>query len=132
LADIAKASLDPALDASAPGRHGVVAAVVDPYVNGVHVSLLEPAELSPESEALVERCLTEGPASLSKDEMIELLYLAPGMLMLHRAVWLRPEEGIHAVWTQAVESYRRATAHRIQTNAVLFGGGVVRGPNGLA
>jgi hypothetical protein len=44
---------------------------------------------------------------LSKDEMIELLYLAPGMLMLHRAVWLRPEEGIHAVWTQAVDSYRR-------------------------
>ena len=107
LADLAKASLDPALDAAAPGRHGVIAAVVDPYVNGVHVSLLEPGELSPENEALVERCLNEGPVALSKDEMIELLYLAPGMLMLHRAVWLRPQEGIHAVWTQAVESYRR-------------------------
>jgi hypothetical protein len=27
--------------------------------------------------------------------------------MMHRAVWLRPAEGIHDVWTQAVESYRR-------------------------
>jgi membrane glycosyltransferase len=107
LADLAKASLDPALDASAPGRQGVIAAVVDPYVNGVHVSLLEPAELAPENEALVERCLIDGPGALSKDEMIDLLYLAPGMLMLHRAVWLRPQEGIHPVWTQAVESYRR-------------------------
>ena len=55
----------------------------------------------------MERCLNEGPVALSKDEMIELLYLAPGMLMLHRAVWLRPTEGIHVTWTQAVESYRR-------------------------
>ena len=29
------------------------------------------------------------------------------MLMMHRAVWLRSAEGIHSVWTQAVESYRR-------------------------
>lgn len=107
LADVAKASVDPALDATVPGRHGVIAAVVDPYVNGVHVSLLEPAELSPDQEAVVERCLLEGPSGLSKDELIDLFYHAPGMLMLHRAVWLRPAEGIHAVWTQAVESYRR-------------------------
>ena len=107
LAEAAHASVDPALDASVPGRLGVVAAVVDPYVNGVHVSLLEPAELTPGSETLAERCLTEGPAALTKDEMTELLYLAPGMLLLHRAVWLRPEEGIHPVWTRAVESYRR-------------------------
>ncbi len=107
LADVAIASVDPALDATASGRHGVIAAVVDPYVNGVHVSLLEPSEITTADETLVERCLTEGPGALTKDEMIELLYLAPGMLALHRAVWLRPAEGIHAVWTQAVESYRR-------------------------
>ena len=48
-----------------------------------------------------------GPAGISKNELSELLYLAPAMLMMHRAVWLRSAEGIHSVWTQAVESYRR-------------------------
>ena len=107
LADNATAAVDPALDASLDARRGVVAAVVDPYVNGVHVSLLEHSELKEADGALAERCLTEGPAGLSKNELSELLYLAPAMLMMHRAVWLRPNEGMHSVWTQAVESYRR-------------------------
>ncbi len=107
LADSATAAVDPALDATREGRQGLVAAVVDPYVNGVHVSLLEPAELTPAAEALAERCLAEGPAAMTKQELGELLYLAPAMLHLHRSVWLRPAERIHAVWTQAVESYRR-------------------------
>jgi membrane glycosyltransferase len=107
LADDARAAVDPALDASVEGRRGLVAAVVDPYVNGVHVSLLEFAELTESGEALAERCLTAGPGDLTKSELSELLYLAPAMLMMHRAVWLRSTEGMHTVWTQAVESYRR-------------------------
>jgi membrane glycosyltransferase len=107
LADHATAAVDPALDAATFGRYGVVAAVVDPYVNGVHVSLLEHSELTATGETLAERCLSEGPPSLSKNELAELLYLSPAMLMMHRAVWLRPSEGIHPIWSQAVESYRR-------------------------
>ncbi|MFZ9937213.1 MAG: glucans biosynthesis glucosyltransferase MdoH, partial [Luteolibacter sp.] len=107
LADKANAAVDPALNASSPARRGIVAAIVDPYVNSVHVSLLEPSEWSPAEEALAERCLALGPAGISKNELSELLYLAPAMLMMHRAVWLRPAEGIHPVWTQAVDSYRR-------------------------
>jgi membrane glycosyltransferase len=107
LADVACAAVDPALDASLDARRGVVAAVVDTYVNSVHVSILELSELRESEEALAERCLAEGPASLTKEELSELLYLAPAMLMMHRAVWLRPADGIHSVWTQAVESYRR-------------------------
>ena len=96
LADAAKAAVDPALDAAVEGRRGIIAAVVDPYVNGVHVSLLEYAELTDAGEALAERCLAAGPGDLSKNELSELLYLAPAMLMMHRAVWLRSAEGIHA------------------------------------
>ena len=58
-------------------------------------------------ETLAELCLKEGPARLSKNEISDLLYLAPAMLMMHRAVWLRPAESMHGVWSQAVESYRR-------------------------
>jgi membrane glycosyltransferase len=107
LADGATAAVDPALDAALDARRGIVAAVVDPYVNGVHVSLLEHSEITSTDESLAERCLSEGPSGLTKNELTDLLYLAPAMLMMHRAVWLRPAEGIHDVWTQAVESYRR-------------------------
>ena len=107
LADDAVSAVDPALDASIDARRGLIGAVVDPYVNGVHVSLLEHSELTAAEEILAERCLSEGPTGLSKSELSELLYLAPAMLMMHRAVWLRPAEGMHAVWNQAVESYRR-------------------------
>jgi membrane glycosyltransferase len=107
LADKANAAVDPALDASLAARRGVIAAVVDPYVNGVHVSLLEQSELSTSDEALAERCLLLGPAGISKTELSELLYVAPAMLLMHRAVWLRPIDGIHSTWTHAVESYRR-------------------------
>lgn len=107
LADNATAAVDPALDASQEGRRGVIAAVVDPYVNGMHVSLLEHSELSGEQEALAERCLVEGPSGLSQNELSELLYLAPAMLMMHRAVWLRSAENMHNVWSGALESYRR-------------------------
>lgn len=107
LAQNANAAIDPALDATCEDRHGIIAAVVDPYVNGMHVSLLENVELRSGEEALAERCLVNGPASLSKDELSELLYLGPAMLLMHRAVWLRSADSIHSVWTQAVQSYRR-------------------------
>jgi membrane glycosyltransferase len=113
LADDSHSAVDAALDANAPSRTGVVAAVVDPYVNGVHVSLLENSDITEVGQALVERCLAQGPASLTKSEWAELLYMAPAILMMHRAVWLRSSEGIHPVWKQAVESYRRNLGHSI-------------------
>jgi membrane glycosyltransferase len=116
LADQAHSAVDAALDASSPARHGVVAAVVDPYVNGVHVSLLEASEFPESGGILAERCLTLGPAGLSQNELSELLYLAPAMLMMHRAVWLRSTDNIHSVWTQAVESYRRRLDQALTTD----------------
>jgi hypothetical protein len=81
--------------------------VVDPYVNGVHVSLLENSEMNPVEEALAKRCLKDGPDALSKTELSQLLYLAPAMLMMHRAVWLGLGEEVGSIWMRAVESYRR-------------------------
>jgi len=107
LADAATAAVDPALSATHEGRQGIIAAVVDPYVNGVHVSLLEPARMSEPELDLAERCLSEGPHAMSVRDLTELLYLAPAMLHMHRSVWLRPAESIHPLWTHAVESYRR-------------------------
>ncbi|HEY8991214.1 MAG TPA: glucans biosynthesis glucosyltransferase MdoH [Luteolibacter sp.] len=106
LADAAHAAVDPALTANAAGREGIVAAVVDPYVNGVHVSLLDPADPEADHSELAERMLKEGVGSLKKNELTDLLYHGPSMLMMHRAVWSRPFEMLHVSWGRAVESYR--------------------------
>lgn len=102
LADIGAVELRAALK-----REGVFAAVVDPYVNGVHVSLLEHCEMNPVEEALAKRCLKEGTEALSKSELSQLLYLTPAMLMMHRTVWLGLSDDVGPLWMRAVESYRR-------------------------
>ena len=107
LADEAENHEQTVLNASVTGREGVIAAVVDPYVNGVHVSLLEHSDMNPIEEALVRRCLREGPEALENSELAQLLYLAPAMLMMHRTVWLGLPEEVGNVWMRAVESYRR-------------------------
>jgi membrane glycosyltransferase len=105
LADGAVAAVDVALTAQAPAREGVVAAVVDPYVNGVHVSLLE-TDAQNYPEALMEKWLSEGPDSLNKQEMAEVMYSAQAMLQMHRNVWSLPFDQMHISWSRAVESYR--------------------------
>lgn len=109
LADAAHAAVDPALTANATNREGVVAAIVDPYVNGVHVSLLDPADSDESHADLTERLLKEGVSSLNKEELTTVLYHGPSMLVMHRAVWSRPFEALHATWGRAVESYRIRT-----------------------
>lgn len=105
LADAASAAVDVALSANAPYREGSVAAVVDPYVNGVHVSLLDP-DTDEYPEGLIEKWLAQGPDSLNKTEMAEVMYSAQGMLHMHRTVWSRPFDQMHLAWSRAVESYR--------------------------
>jgi len=109
LADHAHAAVDPALTALAPGREGVIAAVVDPYVNGVHVSLLDSADIDLDLTELAEKMLKEGPTALKKDELASVLYHGPTVLTMHRAVWSRPFEGLHSSWGKAIESYRIRT-----------------------
>lgn len=107
LADEAEHHESSVLNAQVSDRSGVIAAVVDPYVNGVHVSLLEHSDMNPIEEALARRCLKEGPDALSKAELSQLLYVAPAMLLMHRAVWLGMADEVGHIWMRAVESYRR-------------------------
>jgi hypothetical protein len=47
----------------------VIAAVLDPYVNGVHVWLQEDSELTGTDKALAEIRLSAGPVNLAKNEL---------------------------------------------------------------
>jgi membrane glycosyltransferase len=100
---------------------GIAAAVLDPYVNALHVSLLREsllhpayanalAELgagSPGIPMLRELLLAEGPARLRRGEKLLILSDAESLPWLHRQVWLRPAETLSPWWQSAARAYAR-------------------------
>jgi len=103
---------------------GITSAVLDPFLNAVHVSLLRRnrrrlmsgqkvygtsissvVPTSGESRArrlLAERLLREGPKALETSEMISVLSDIDNMLWLHRQAWLRPNKDLAPWWVKAI------------------------------
>jgi membrane glycosyltransferase len=104
----------------APGS-GIAIAVLDPYVNAIHVSLQREKWLNPEyAEALAqlgvarpevreygEKLLTEGPDALKPAERMLVLADSRVMSWLHHQVWQRPSESLAPWWQQAIRKYAR-------------------------
>jgi len=100
---------------------GMAAAVLDPYVNALHASLLRENRLNPnyarvlkemgvggpEVPVLRERLLTEGPEKLQRREKLLILSDAESLPWLHRQVWHRTAETLSPWWQAAVREYVR-------------------------
>jgi membrane glycosyltransferase len=107
--------------APSPVNSGIGAAVLDPYVNAIHVSLLREKRLNPEySDALgklgvgkpqvrelAEKLLLEGPEVLKREDKLLVLSDADTMSWVHRQAWLRPSETLAAWWQTAIRQYAR-------------------------
>ena len=91
-------------------QSGLTTAIVDPYVNAVHVSLLKPLpDANSEEEALRQRgdrLLVEGPLHLTSGETLEVLSDPDLMLHLHRSVWANLAGTGTNWWRAHVERYR--------------------------
>jgi membrane glycosyltransferase len=106
---------------SRPHNFGVADAVLDPYVNAIHVTLLREKNLNPQfAEALAnlgvgqplvrelgEKLLREGPEKLSTKEKLLVLSDATVMLWLHHQAWLRPPQELASWWQPAIRRYAR-------------------------
>jgi membrane glycosyltransferase len=106
----------PVRDASA-----IIEAVLDPYVNAIHVSLLREKHLHPEhhdafarfcagkpaARTLAEKWLAEGQGALKPDEQLLVLQDPDTMSWLHRQSWLRPRDTLAASWQDAIQRYAR-------------------------
>jgi len=108
--DHRRAAPAPAPDLAA--NYGLLQAVVDPYVNAVHVSLLrDKGESPPETElrlgGLRATLLHQGPAALSARERMALLMDADSMHVLHQELWATPGARLAAWWRLALEHYAR-------------------------
>ncbi len=100
---------------------GLTDAVLDPYVNAIHVSFLREKKLNPvyaeamakiadqhgDALPLAEKLLTQGPAALKPAEKIRLLSDAAAMSWLHRQAWLRPSPTLALWWQKAIRRYAR-------------------------
>ncbi len=88
---------------------GISRAVVDPYVNAVHVSLLDPSKKGdPSVEQLAVRIATEGPGRLTSEELKLILGHPDTVLQLHRKIWMTPASELSDWWRKVVTAYRRA------------------------
>lgn len=90
--------------------YGLLQAVLDPYVNAVHVSLLR-EKRPPSSEerdrfaTLREKLVTAGPAAISRRDKLALLMDAQSMIRLHRDIWSRPGSALAEWWRYAIRQY---------------------------
>ncbi|MFT3781639.1 MAG: glucans biosynthesis glucosyltransferase MdoH [Nibricoccus sp.] len=94
--------------------YGLLQAVLDPYVNAVHVSLLRQRRPSEESRdyflQLRVRLLREGPGEFTTKEKMALLLDAESMIWLHRELWRVPAQSLAEWWRLAVRQYNVLTA----------------------
>ncbi len=95
------------------GDYGLLQAILDPYVNAVHLSLLRAKEeIPPDTEVrfavLRQKLLREGPAKLSARDKLALLMDADAMAALHEEIWSTPGDRLAPWWQQALRHYSLA------------------------
>jgi membrane glycosyltransferase len=89
---------------------GFLRAVVDPFVNAVHVSLIrekgEAATGSDERFAVLRtKLLRDGPGALAPRDRMAVLMDANSMHVLHRDVWSAPGAELAEAWRCALEKF---------------------------
>ena len=91
-------------------HNGVMQAVLDPYINTAHVSLLRQKRQHsyPVTDYIVQlqtRLLSQGPAVLNRREQMALLMNAQAMTDLHDRIWSLPEAKLSPWWKMAMRHY---------------------------
>jgi membrane glycosyltransferase len=100
---------------------GLAEAVLDPYVNAIHVSLLREKQLnpvyaeqlaamgvgSPKVRALGEKLLAAGPDKMTPADRLLIMADAHTMVWLYHEAWLRPGESLAPWWRASIREYSR-------------------------
>jgi membrane glycosyltransferase len=89
--------------------YGLMQAVLDPYINAMHVALLRQRRPSAGARewfaTLQSRLLREGPGSFTPKEKMALLLDPQSMIRLHRELWSQPSESLAEWWRLAMRQY---------------------------
>jgi membrane glycosyltransferase len=94
--------------------YGLLQAVLDPYINAMHVALLRQRRPGEEAREwftqLRARLLRDGPDMLTAKEKMALLLDAESMIWLHEELWRQPSEALAEWWRLAMRQYNVLTA----------------------
>lgn len=89
--------------------YGLMQAVLDPYVNAIHIGLVRRGRTHSRTgerfESLQVRLLKEGPAALTVREKTAILLHAQTLSDLHQKLWLTPYEKLSPWWRLAMRQY---------------------------
>jgi len=93
-------------------REGITRAIVDPYVNAVHVSLMEReasegSAMNQQARDICERLMAHGPQAVDEASMRLIASDPDIMVELHRKIWITPFAELAPWWQHAIERYRR-------------------------
>jgi membrane glycosyltransferase len=93
-------------------NYGLMQVCLDPYVNGLHVSLLRKRkniELSREYLAqIARRFLSDGPQSLKKHEVKSMIHDTDTVTNLHYRLWSSADQDLAPFWAMAIKQYNLA------------------------
>ncbi len=89
--------------------YGLMQAVLDPYINAMHVALLRQRRTSAVAREwfakLQARLLREGPGRFTTKEKMALLLDPQSMIRLHRELWSLPSDSLAEWWRLAMRQY---------------------------
>jgi membrane glycosyltransferase len=95
--------------------YGLMLAVLDPYINAMHVALLRqrrPSAGAREWFAKLQiRLLREGPGRFTPKEKMALLLDPQSMIRLHRELWSLPSDSLAEWWRLAMRQYNVLAAY---------------------
>jgi membrane glycosyltransferase len=90
-------------------HYGIMQVCLDPYVNGLHVSLLRRRKTTDVSRDYMEeirrRFVHQGPQSLKRQEMSALMNDSESVGLLHYELWSTPGKQLAPFWQQAISQY---------------------------
>ena len=87
---------------------------LDPYVNGLHVSLLRRRNVKDSRaylQAIADRLIKQGPQSIKPAEINAIINDSDTVTGLHHRLWAAAEEELAPFWSLAIKQYNLAATH---------------------
>lgn len=95
-------------------HHGLLQVFLDPYVNGLHVSLLHRRKNIHVSRsylnAIASRLIHEGPQSLNPQEIKAMIHDTETVTDLHYRLWSARDNELAPFWATAIRQYNLAAS----------------------